>query len=312
MRGNRLWERAIKLDNVRVIFDTERCKGDAESYVLEKLEKKGIRVARPKTPGRSCTETGHPDFICFYETGREYVEVKYKKDHISAAQLKWMVNHPDRRVVIYCVEGAKYPEPKAVVQVGKERTDAGSTSKRVLTGAELQAMREQCRSKRDLAIFEFLRSTGCRPHEMLFTCIGDIDLEKGRVFLRKTKAALRWKWARGRRVYDGSSMTPRHSFFDEKAIESLASYIKERKAEGASYSDAFFTIDQNKSRDAWMVRRIVKRLAKDAEIPGWRAINPGTFRRSYAYNKLLAGGCSVADIKTEMGLSQKVISSWER
>jgi site-specific recombinase XerD len=143
-------------------------------------------------------------------------------------------------------------------------------------------MRARCTSKRDLAIFEFLRSTGCRVHEMLFTQVGDLDLEAGRVYLRKTKARIRWKFENGKRVYDGSKVVPRFSLLDEAAVSAVKGYVEERRAEGATDEDTIFTIDQNDTRDGWMVRHIIKNLAKDAGIPDWKHISPHYLRHTWA------------------------------
>lgn len=203
--------------------------------------------------------------------------------------------------------------------------------KRALTDAELQAMREQCKSKRDLAIFEFLRSAGCRVHEMLFTLIGDIDLKHKRVFLRKTKAKPRWgrvsreetaaklkvmiesgnvkgvdeivnEIAQDGRVFKGSEIVTRFSFFDERAVEAVAVYVEERRAEGASDSDLLFTIDEGAK--SGMTRRIIKRLAKDAKIPDWQSISPHSLRHTRS-TRLTAKGYPTKYIKDALGWSQK-------
>ncbi len=177
--------------------------------------------------------------------------------------------------------------------------------KRALSMAELQRMRECCGdSKRDLAIFEFLRSTGCRAHEMLFTLIGDLGLENGTVYLRKTKRRIEWSFKEGKRIYRGSKVVPRSSLLDEKAVKALRAYIDERRAEGASDDDPIFTIDQNRERDARMVRYIIKRLARDAKILDWKYISPHYFRHTAATVNT-ARGYPTKYSKELMGWSQK-------
>lgn len=180
--------------------------------------------------------------------------------------------------------------------------------KRALTEAELQRMREACgASKRDLALFEFLRSTGCRAHEMLFTRIEDVDIENKRVFLRKTKAKIEWAFKDGKRTYKGSKVVPRTSFFDDIAAKAVAEYIDERRAEGAGDEDQIFTIDQNAECDGWMTRHIVKGLAKAAKIPDWKHISPHYLRHSRA-TLLNASGYPTNLIKETMGWSQKSLT----
>jgi len=175
--------------------------------------------------------------------------------------------------------------------------------KRALTEAELQRMREACQSKRDLAIVEFLRTTGCRAHEMLFTLIGDVDLDNGRVYLRKTKARVEWRFREGKREFKGSKVIPRFSFLDAVAVEALRVYIEERKAENATEADPIFTIDQNSERDARMVRYIIKRLAKAAKIPDWKYISPHYLRHTAATVNQ-SSGYPTKYIKEIMGWSQ--------
>jgi len=179
--------------------------------------------------------------------------------------------------------------------------------KRALTDAELQAMRERCATTRDLAIFEFLRSTGCRAQEMLYTLIGDVDLANRRVFLRKTKAKPKWKYVNGKRTYDGSEVVQRYSFFDDKAVKAIGNYIEERRAEGAGDEDSLFTIDQGGTKDAWMVWYIIKRLAKTAKIPDWKRISPHYLRHTAA-TKRISKGIPTKYIKDELGWSQKSLT----
>jgi integrase/recombinase XerD len=179
--------------------------------------------------------------------------------------------------------------------------------KRALTDAELQAMREQCATKRDSAIFEFLRSTGCRAHEMLFTRIGDVDLTNKRVFFRKTKAKPKWKYIKGKRTYDGSEVVQRHSFFDDRATKAVGDYIAERRAEGAQEADSVFTIDQGGTKDAWMVWYIIKRLARDAKIMDWERISPHWLRHTAATRRM-SKGVPTKYIKDELGWSQKSLT----
>lgn len=176
--------------------------------------------------------------------------------------------------------------------------------KRALTGAELQAMREQCKSKRDLAIFEFLRSTLCRAHEMLSVRIEDADLERGRVFFRKTKAKPIWKKVKGKMKFQGSQIVTRYSFFDRKAAVAVRDYIAERRGEGARDEDPLFTIDQNENKDGRMTRNIIKSIARAAKIPDWMYISPHYLRHTRA-TQLRARGYPTEYIKDTGGWSRK-------
>jgi integrase len=271
-----LWNKAISLRNVRVLFDYSPCRGYAENHVRSILERDGYKVAQPRSPGYNKTEAGHPDFIVFGEGGgRLYVEAKAMTDHISASQLKWIINHPDESVVIYCMGGVERPEP----EIG----ELARCSRRVLSDVELQAMRKSCVEERDRAIVEFLRSTGCMAFEMLYVSIGDVDVRNQKVLLKRTRSKAGWKWNSRKRVYMKGKYTPRVVFLDEIATEVVVRYIERRRADGARDTDPLFTIDQGgkkgSTKDARMVRYIIKRIAKDAGIADWQNISSKVFRR---------------------------------
>ena len=180
---------------------------------------------------------------------------------------------------------------------------------RILTESETKSILSQCQDNRDRAIIEFLRVTGCRAHEMLNVLIDDVDIENKRVYLRKTKARVRWKTVIEdgikKRVHDGSDIVPRYSFLDDEAISSLRIYINERKEKtGKSSGVVLFNIDQSDSKDGRTVRNIVKRLAKAANIHDWKDIHPHSFRHTAA-TKMIAKNFPTPFIKKTMGWSER-------
>jgi len=180
---------------------------------------------------------------------------------------------------------------------------------RILTDAELRAMREQCESSRDSAIFETLRVTGCRAHELLEVCFRDVDLENKRVYFRKTKARVMWKNivedGKKKRIHKDSIIIPRYSFLDGQSISALRIYMKEREKEiGKQFTDNMKIFDIDPSGDARTIRNIIKRLARAAKMPEWENIHPHTLRHTRA-TKLIAKGYPTPFIKKTMGWSPK-------
>lgn len=77
--------------------------------------------------------------------------------------------------------------------------------------SELESLREGCKSKRDRAMIEVLRSTGLRVGEFCSIDIADIDFRTGDVWVRREK---------------GGRHTP--AYIDEVAMHYLREYLDER------------------------------------------------------------------------------------
>jgi len=177
--------------------------------------------------------------------------------------------------------------------------------KRALTDAELEAMRGQCASTRDAAVFEVLRVTGCREHEMLAVRFKDVDLENKSVFFHKTKASVRWNY-KGKgdervRTHAESEIKPRRSPLDNQAVSTLRIYIAERtKEEGRDFTDTLkvFKITSK------TVRNLIKGLAERAKLPDAKQVSPHWLRHT-AGTKMLSRGVPVEYIKQIMGWSKK-------
>ena len=177
--------------------------------------------------------------------------------------------------------------------------------KRALTDAELDGMRSQCASSRDAAVFEVLRVTGCREHEMLAVRFQDVDLTNKRVFFHKTKASVRWKYkvedGQRLRVHADSEIKPRWSFLDNQAISALRIYVAERtRDEGRNYT---ITLKVFKMSDK-TVRNLIKGLAVGAKLPDGKNISPHWLRHTCG-TKMLSKGVPEEYIKQNMGWSKK-------
>lgn len=80
-----------------------------------------------------------------------------------------------------------------------------------LSEDELEAIRNACSNKRDIAMIEFMYSTGCRVSELINVKTSDIDFSKGEVTL----------FGKGEKY--------RQSYINAKAKLSIQNYLKSRK-----------------------------------------------------------------------------------
>lgn len=56
---------------------------------------------------------GSPDMICMYGDKEFYVEVK-REDDLRATQIKWILNHPDKKVIVLTLRYKTRPYFKKV------------------------------------------------------------------------------------------------------------------------------------------------------------------------------------------------------
>lgn len=178
--------------------------------------------------------------------------------------------------------------------------------KRALTDAELEGMRSQCASTRDAAVFEVLRVTGCREHEMLALRFKDVDFETRRVWFHKTKARVRWnhKVQDGKRIrtHAESEIEPRWSFLsDSQSMTAMRIYVAERtKEEGRDFTDTLKVFKMT-SRT---VRNLIKSLAVRAKLHDAEDVSPHWLRHTRG-TKMLSKGVPIPYIKETMGWSKK-------
>lgn len=166
----------------------------------------------------------------------------------------------------------------------------------ILTDAELSKMRAECATPLEIAVFEFLRSTGCRVHEMTSIFREDLKLEEKLVFLHKTKAIIVW----GKKTPDGKrpfevKMDPRYAILDDNAVGAIKRYLK--------------TVDlKPKSRvfdrTTRAIQKMVKRWAQNAKIDRAELVHPHLFRATTS-TQMLMDNVSLPVIKQALGWSPK-------
>lgn len=145
---------------------------------------------------------------------------------------------------------------------------------------EMETLRAACATKRELAIFDFLYSTGCRVSEMCALDIDDVDIEK-------KEAIVLGKGDKERVVY-----------LSARSVVSLKSYLMSRKDD----SPALFVSEPERMRGYWRkeegerpkperllksgVEIMCRKLGKKCGIEN---VHPHRFRRTAATNALRRG-----------------------
>ncbi len=168
-------------------------------------------------------------------------------------------------------EGIINKNPCAVVAQIKSRKQV----KLPFTSVELEKMRKSCRTLRDLALIDFLYSTGCRVSEVVRMDISDIDFER-------LECKVLGKGNKERIVY----LTP-------VAAMNLQEYINGR----SDCEDHLFDGRKGKRIGKNGIENIVKRIGK---LAGVSKVHPHRFRRTLATN-LMDRGMNIQDVAMILG-----------
>lgn len=140
--------------------------------------------------------------------------------------------------------------------------------------AEIDRMRRACDNIRDLALLDFLYSTGCRVSEVENLNITDVD------FSRRECVVL------------GKGNKQRTVYLTEVAAENLQEYLNSRK----DFDEALFTGKGNRMKKSG-IEALVKRLGKKAGVEN---AHPHRYRRTLATN-LLDRGMNIQDVAAILG-----------
>lgn len=138
----------------------------------------------------------------------------------------------------------------------------------VLTDKEIEEMRDACMTKKELAIFDFLNSTGVRVSEITNLTVDDVDFVTGKIH-----------------VYAIKTKTHRTAFLDAKALKHLIDYRSELTQRGI-YSDALF-VSGRMNKDGTFhsigkngVERILHQLEDRARIR--KSVTVHVIRKTFA------------------------------
>lgn len=152
--------------------------------------------------------------------------------------------------------------------------------KEIISDEMIEKMRDNCKTKRDLAIIDLLYSTGIRVGELVRLNISDIDFEE-------RECVVYGKGDKERRVY-----------FDAKAKLHLQNYIKSRTDDNPAL---FVTLDAPYDRLKISGAEIrMRELGRSLSIP---KIHPHKFRRTMA-TRAIDKGMPIEQVQKILGHSQ--------
>lgn len=152
--------------------------------------------------------------------------------------------------------------------------------KEIISDEMIEKMRDNCKTKRDLAIIDLLYSTGIRVGELVRLNISDIDFEE-------RECVVYGKGDKERRVY-----------FDAKAKLHLQNYIRSRTDDNPAL---FVTLDVPYDRlKISGVEIRMRELGRSLSIP---KIHPHKFRRTMA-TRAIDKGMPIEQVQKILGHSQ--------
>jgi site-specific recombinase XerD len=149
------------------------------------------------------------------------------------------------------------------------------TIKKPFTPVELQKLREACTSLRDLALVDWLYSTGCRVSEVVSTDIVDVDFDT-------LECVVTGKGSKERRVYM-TSVCAMH----------LKQYLDSRN----DIHDALFVGKGTDRLTKQGIERVLKEVGKRAGVSD---VHPHRFRHTLG-SELYAKGMPILDIAQILG-----------
>lgn len=161
--------------------------------------------------------------------------------------------------------------------IGLEPIKAEKKIKKPFTDEELEKLRRSCAQERDLALIEFLYSTGVRASELITLNRNDIDFSCKSV------------------VVYGKGSKEREVYLTATACLHLKEYLNDRKDD----NDALFVSLRKPYKRLTVagLERIIKNLGEEA---GVEKCHPHRFRRTMATN-VLRKGAPIEEVKELLG-----------
>lgn len=240
---------------------TKRIEGIAESTIKRYKEQ---NIALMNFVGKPLNK------ITTYDI-RFYLSVKREKDNVSNRTLDGMRRCYSSFFNWLTNEGIIAINPcLALPQIKYKKT-----VRKPYTAIELEKLRKNCGSIRDLALVDFLYSTGCRVSEVAKLDITDVDFET-------MQCTVLGKGNKERVVY-----------LSEVATMHLKEYISSRN----DLSNALFV---GKGRERLSKNGIEAFLKRLGEKAGVENVHPHRFRRTLATN-LLDHDVAIQDVATILG-----------
>ena len=210
------------------------------------------------------------DEITAYDI-RFYLSYRRETKKVSNSTLDGIRRCYSSFFVWLAAEGAIQKNPCAVVAQIKSRKQV----RLPFSAVDLEKMRKSCRTIRDLALLDFLYSTGCRVSEVARMDISDVDFER-------MECKVLGKGNKERIVY----LTP-------VAAMNLQEYLDSREDSGEHLFDGWKGRRISKSGIETLVRKIGKKS-------GVEKAHPHRFRRTLATN-LMDRGMNIQDVAMILG-----------
>ena len=160
-------------------------------------------------------------------------------------------------------------------RIHKIRT--GATVKAVYTDEELELLRDSCNNIRDLAIIDFLSSTGVRIGELTKINISDIDFDKRECIVL------------------GKGNKERIVYFDARSKIHILDYIESRVDD----NEALF-VSLNKPHNRLKISGVEIRLRNLGKKLNIAKVHPHKFRRTLA-TKAIDKGMPIEQVQTLLG-----------
>lgn len=139
------------------------------------------------------------------------------------------------------------------------------------TVIEMEQIRSACRTPRQRAMVELLRSTAVRRGEVPFIKVGDIDFASGKV-----------------QVYGQKTRTYRTVYLDEVAKKYIQDYLKQKKE--VKPEDQLFTVVHSKTAREFNGRDVYDLIHRLSKKMGMKKLRPHVFRKTTATNICRRGG----------------------
>lgn len=246
---------------LRKYIATKRIEGKAES-TLRRYYKENLKVIQYfRKPLREITT---------YDL-RFYLSLRRQQGKISNRTLDGMRRCYSSFFTWLAAEGLIGRNPCAALAQIKYRKQI----KKPYSAVELEKLRAACENARDLALVDFLYSTGCRVSEVSRLDIADVDLDSGECLVV------------------GKGNKERTVYLTDVAIMHLKEYLDSRKDVG----NALFTGKGSSRIQKCGIEAVLRRLGKAAGVDN---VHPHRYRRTLATN-LLDRGMNIQDVAAILG-----------
>lgn len=246
---------------LRKYIATKRIEGKAES-TLRRYYEENLKVIHCfRKPLREITT---------YDL-RFYLSLRRQQGKISNRTLDGMRRCYSSFFTWLTAEGLIGRNPCAALAQIKYRKQI----KKPYSAVELEKLRAACGNARDLALVDFLYSTGCRVSEVSRLDIADVDLDTGECLVI------------------GKGNKERTVYLTDVTIMHLKTYLDSRKDVG----NALFTGKGSSRIKKSGIEAILRRLGKAAGVEN---VHPHRYRRTLATN-LLDRGMNIQDVAAILG-----------